>query len=101
MKTRFRNYTLLSMPPSSSGGITIGETLNILDGFPQLPTFGSAEYVHLLAAAFQRAFIDRNALLGDPDFVKVPIARLASAKYAARAARDDRSMHADTDASRS
>lgn len=84
VSTRFRGYRLLSMPPSSSGGITLGEALNILDGFPALPSFGSAEYLHLLASAFQRAFIDRNALLGDPDFVKIPMAVLASRKYAAR-----------------
>lgn len=84
VKTRFRNYTLVSMPPSSSGGITIGETLNILDGFPSLPAFGSPMYFHLLAASLQRAFTDRNNLLGDPDFVKVPIGQLASARYAAR-----------------
>lgn len=84
VSTRFRGYRLLSMPPSSSGGITVGETLNILDGFPVLPSFGSAEYLHLLTSAFQRAFIDRNALLGDPDFVTIPMAALASRKYAAR-----------------
>ena len=82
--TAFRGYTLLSMPPSSSGGITLGETLNILDGFSALPEFGSAAYIHLLTSAFQRAFIDRNALLGDPAFVKVPVDRLASPQYAAQ-----------------
>lgn len=80
--TKFRGYTLLSMSPSSSGGIIVGEILNIIDGFAHMPTFGSAQYVHLVAAAFQRAFIDRNSLLGDPDFVKVPVARLASAAHA-------------------
>lgn len=81
--TGFRRYTLLTMPPSSSGGITIGESLNILDGFPKLPAFGSAEYLHLITSAFQRAFIDRNELLGDPDFIRIPVARLESAKHAA------------------
>jgi gamma-glutamyltranspeptidase/glutathione hydrolase len=81
--TGFRGYSLLTMPPSSSGGITIGETLNILDGTTPLPPFGSAQYLHLLAAAFQRAFIDRNALLGDPAFVRIPLERLASPRYAA------------------
>jgi gamma-glutamyltranspeptidase/glutathione hydrolase len=71
------------MPPSSSGGITIGETLNILSGFKSLPAFGTASYLHILAAAFQRAFIDRNALLGDPAFVKIPLERLSSQNYAA------------------
>ncbi|MEO5588962.1 MAG: gamma-glutamyltransferase family protein, partial [Gemmatimonadaceae bacterium] len=83
LNTSFRGYTLLSMPPSSSGGVTVGESLNILDGFPRLPAFGTAEYIHLVASAFQRAFIDRNELLGDPAFVKVPIARLTSVEHAA------------------
>jgi gamma-glutamyltranspeptidase/glutathione hydrolase len=82
--TAFRGYSLLTMPPSSSGGITIGETLNILDGYPRLPAFGSAGYIHLLTAAFQRAFIDRNSLLGDPAFVKIPLERLSSRAYAAQ-----------------
>jgi gamma-glutamyltranspeptidase/glutathione hydrolase len=80
----FRGYSLITMPPSSSGGITVGETLNILSGFPALPSFGTASYVHILASAFQRAFIDRNALLGDPAFVKIPLERLSSQQYAAQ-----------------
>jgi gamma-glutamyltranspeptidase/glutathione hydrolase len=83
LRTTYRGYTLYSMPPSSSGGITVGETLNILEGFSSLPSFGRADYFHLLASAFQRAFIDRNALLGDPDFVRVPTDRLLSKQYAA------------------
>ncbi len=82
--TTFRGYHLVSMPPSSSGGITIGETLNILDGFASLSAFGTARYLHLVTSAFQRAFIDRNALLADPDFVKIPIDVLASREHAAR-----------------
>lgn len=80
--TAFRGYTLLTMPPSSSGGITVGETLNILGGYDSLPASGTAAYLHLLASAFQRAFIDRNALLGDPAFVQIPMERLSSASYA-------------------
>jgi gamma-glutamyltranspeptidase/glutathione hydrolase len=83
LRTTYRGYTLYSMPPSSSGGVTVGETLNILEGYGALPRYPGAEYFHLTASAFQRAFIDRNALLGDPDFVKVPVERLLSKKYAA------------------
>lgn len=95
--TEFRGYSLITMPPSSSGGITIGETLNILDLAPRLPAPGSAEYVHLLTSAFQRAFIDRNALLGDPAFVKIPLQRLSSKSYAAELrATIDSSRHTPT-----
>jgi gamma-glutamyltranspeptidase/glutathione hydrolase len=93
----FRGYSLITMPPSSSGGITVGETLNILSGMPHLPPFGSAQYVHLLTSAFQRAFIDRNSLLGDPAFVKIPLERLQSKSYAAQLrATIDTSRHTPT-----
>ena len=82
LRSTYRGYTLLGMPPSSSGGITIAETLNILEGFGELPGYGTTAYSHLLASAFQRAFVDRNASLGDPAFVDVPIARLTSKAYA-------------------
>lgn len=82
IRTDYRGYTLIMMPPASSGGITISQTLNILETFDSLPRFGTARYVHLLASAFQRAFIDRNSKLGDPDFVKIPSRQLLSDGYA-------------------
>lgn len=82
LNTTYRDYTLLSMPPSSSGGIVVAEALNILEQYPSLPPYGSTEYFHLLGSAYQRAFIDRNAKLGDPAFVKVPIEELTSKSYA-------------------
>ena len=86
VRAGYRGFTLLSMPPSSSGGVTVTETLNILETFPSLPRFGTAAYMHLLASAFQRAFVDRNGKLGDPDFVAVPVAELTSDEYARRVA---------------
>ncbi|MGH7710396.1 MAG: gamma-glutamyltransferase [Gemmatimonadaceae bacterium] len=77
-----RGYQLITMPPSSSGGTTITESLNLLEAFPQVPPWGTAGYVHLLGSAYQRAFIDRNSKLGDPDFVSVPLAQLTSKDYA-------------------
>jgi gamma-glutamyltranspeptidase/glutathione hydrolase len=84
VKSTYRGYALLTMPPSSSGGVTITETLNILEGFDSLPTFGSAGWAHILGSAYQRAFVDRNEKLADPAFVKVPIAQLTDKQYAAR-----------------
>jgi gamma-glutamyltranspeptidase/glutathione hydrolase len=78
----YRGHQFITMPPSSSGGVTMMETLNILETFPELPPFGSARYTHLLTEAFRRAFIDRNTKLGDPDFVTAPILRLTSDAYA-------------------
>src|SRR5690606_1749321 len=47
-----------------------------------LPPVSSTRYTHLLASAYQRAFIDRNAKIGDPAFVDVPIDQLTSKQYA-------------------
>src|SRR3989442_6504397 len=80
----YRGYTIYSMPPASSGGVTMGEILNIMDGYDNLPAFGSAAYVHLLAESMRRAFMDRNHWLGDPDFVAMPLERLLSKSYAAQ-----------------
>ena len=79
----YRGHTLISMPPSSSGGTTMAQTLNILEGLP-VSAFGSARWIHHMASAYQRAFLDRNTHLGDPDFVQVPMARLVSKEYAAQ-----------------
>jgi gamma-glutamyltranspeptidase / glutathione hydrolase len=80
----YRDYTIYSMPPASSGGVTMGEILNIMEGFGTLPPFGSAALLHREAEAMRRAFTDRNTYLGDPAFVQNPIERLLSKEYAAR-----------------
>jgi gamma-glutamyltranspeptidase / glutathione hydrolase len=84
VKSTYRGYTLLTMPPSSSGGVVVTETMNILEGFPAMPPFGSAEYAHLLGSAYQRAFIDRNEKLADPAFAQVPMQQLTDKAYAAK-----------------
>ena len=78
----YRNYTLVGMPPSSSGGVTMAETMNIVEHAPTMPAFGSVAYLHLMGSAYQRAFIDRNSKLADPDFFAVPMAQLTSKTYA-------------------
>ncbi|MGN6392110.1 MAG: gamma-glutamyltransferase [Gemmatimonadales bacterium] len=78
----YRGYTIYSMPPASSGGITMGEILNIMEGYRPLPPFGSPELIHLEAEAMRRAFTDRNTWLGDPAFVHNPTDRLLSKGYA-------------------
>ena len=83
IRSTYRGNTLLTMPPSSSGGVTMTETLNILEGFRTLPPFGSTRWAHVLGSAFQRAFVDRNSKLGDPAFVNVPLAQLTDKRYAA------------------
>jgi len=83
VRLSYRGHTIYSMPPPSSGGVTMGEILNILEGYDTLPAFGTTAYVHLVTEAMRRAFIDRNHWLGDPDFVDMPLDRLLSKSYAA------------------
>ncbi len=78
----YRGRTLLAMPPSSSGGITVIETLNVLETWSDIATWNSALAIHRLASAFQRSFVDRNGTLGDPAFVRMPLERLMSKQYA-------------------
>jgi len=83
VRLSYRGHTIYSMPPPSSGGVTMGEILNILEGYDTLPAFGTTAYVHVVTEAMRRAFIDRNRWLGDPDFVDMPLDRLLSKSYAA------------------
>lgn len=79
----YRGYEVISAPPPSSGGITMLETLNILEGY-DLAGMGnrSADAIHLTAEAFRRAFYDRAEFLGDPDFTELPVSQLIDKKYA-------------------
>ena len=87
IRGNYRGYSFLSMPPSSSGGTTVTEILNILEAYGPPAPFGSVGEIHAVASASQRAFVDRNAKLGDPAFVKAPVAQLTSKSYARTVAR--------------
>jgi gamma-glutamyltranspeptidase/glutathione hydrolase len=78
----YRGLDVYGMGPPSSGGSTVGEALNILEGWDlgSLPREQALHY-YLEASAF--SFADRNAYLGDPDFVDVPLAGLLSDGFAA------------------
>ncbi|HTU66680.1 MAG TPA: gamma-glutamyltransferase [Steroidobacteraceae bacterium] len=81
----YRGFHIVSAPPPSSGGVTLCEILNVLAGYPLGEYgWGSARAVHVEIEAMRHAYVDRNFLLGDPDFVKNPIAELLDAKYAAK-----------------
>jgi gamma-glutamyltranspeptidase/glutathione hydrolase len=80
----YRGYEIISAPPPSSGGITMIEALNILEGYDLAKSGGrSAPAVHLTVEAFRRAFYDRAEFLGDPDFSKIPVAQLIDKRYGA------------------
>jgi gamma-glutamyltranspeptidase / glutathione hydrolase len=80
---RYRRYTVISVPPPSSGGTTLIEILNILSGF-DLHGLGpsSVQTLHLLAEAQKLAWADRDAYVADPDRIRVPVRGLISAGYA-------------------
>ena len=82
IQSTYRGWRIIAMPPASSGGVTLTEILNILEGY-RLPAFGSAKLLHLETEAMRRAFTDRNRYLGDPAFVQMPLDRLTSKAYAA------------------
>src|SRR5882672_7880083 len=81
----YRGFDIVSMPPPSSGGVVLLETLNILEGFP-MPGMkqGSPPSLHLMIEAMKRAYADRARYLGDPDFISAPVATLMSKEYAAK-----------------
>jgi gamma-glutamyltranspeptidase/glutathione hydrolase len=82
---RYRGYDLLVAPPPSSGGTTLCEIAGILDGFPQQAgSYGSALGIARIVEAERRAYADRNTYLGDPDFVRNPVAQLLAPRYLAK-----------------
>jgi len=91
----YRGYHIVSMPPPSSGGISLIEMLNILERY-DVGAYGwnSTETVHLMVEAERRAFADRAEYIADPDFIEVPIKTLTSKKYADIRTKDINPLHA-------
>ncbi len=80
-KVRYRHLDVYGMAPSSSGGTTVGEALNILDTV-DLGQMSEPKALHYYLDASALAFADRNAYVGDPAFVKVPTKILLSQRFA-------------------
>jgi len=79
----FHNFTVLSAPPPSSGGIVLLSALNILAGYDLKKVGdGSAQAMHLITEAYRRAYMDRSDYLGDPDYNDIPTAQLTAKPYA-------------------
>jgi gamma-glutamyltranspeptidase / glutathione hydrolase len=83
VRGHYRGHEIISMPPSSSGGVVLIEMLNILEGY-RLGEQDDAGRLHLMIEAMRRAYADRAAYLGDPAVVSAPLARLMSKRYAAQ-----------------
>ncbi len=85
LRSTYRGYEIISMPPPSSGGAVLIEILNILEGYDlSKMNPSSSEKYHVLTEAMRRAFADRAEYMGDTDFVHVPIDGLIDKAYAAR-----------------
>ena len=89
----YKDYKVVSMPPSSSGGIHLIQMLNMLEDFPiKSLGFGSADSIHILAEVMKRAYADRSKYLGDSDFYDVP-SGLVSKGYAKELNKDLSLIH--------
>jgi gamma-glutamyltranspeptidase/glutathione hydrolase len=82
ISTDYRSYTVYELPPNAQG-LTVLEMLNILEGYDigNLKHNG-ADYLHLLIEAKKLAFSDRDQLISDPDFERIPVEELISKEYA-------------------
>lgn len=78
----YRGARIVSASPPSSGGVAVVDALNILSGY-DLHAMDAVTRKHLTIEAMRRAYRDRALYLGDPDFVKIPLAQLISPDYAA------------------
>jgi len=82
IRFKYRDWDVVTAPPPSSGGVVLAEILQMLEGW-DMSQLDEAHRVHIVTEAMRRAYRDRTLYLGDPDFVKMPIARLTSDDYAA------------------
>jgi gamma-glutamyltranspeptidase/glutathione hydrolase len=81
----YRGHVLISAPPPSSGGTAICQILGVIEAYP-MAEFGhhSAKAIHTMVEAMRHTFVDRNFLLGDPQFVSNPVEHLLSKEHSAR-----------------
>ena len=85
--TTYHGYQVISMPPSSSGGVCLAEMLNILEHFDiRKYGYGASRTLHYEIEAMRHAYADRDKYLGDIAFVPAPVDRLLSKEYAATVA---------------
>ncbi|MCY7347315.1 MAG: gamma-glutamyltransferase [Pyrinomonadaceae bacterium] len=81
----YRGHEIISIPPPSSGGIVLLNTLNILENYDlRAMEYNSSKKYHVLTEALRRSFADRAEFMGDADFVNVPVADLLKKEYAAK-----------------
>ncbi|HTE31340.1 MAG TPA: gamma-glutamyltransferase [Chryseolinea sp.] len=79
---KYKEYNVIGMPPPSSGGVAVLQLLKSTAPFPMAEWgHNSLRSVHLMIEAERRAYADRAAYLGDPDFFSVPVNELINERY--------------------
>jgi gamma-glutamyltranspeptidase/glutathione hydrolase len=87
LKGTYKDYTLYTVQPPSSGGLHIIQLLNIVAHWPVRDWgFNSTPYIHHLSEAFRFIFADKARYIGDPDFTSIPVKQLLSEDYASQLA---------------
>ena len=82
IRTSYRGYQVVTMPPTASGGLVLLQTLNILENFNlREQGHNSANAIHLLSESMKRGYADRTRYHGDPDYFPVPIDQLINKDY--------------------
>ena len=82
LRFHYRDHEVVSAAPPSSGGVLLATILNVLEGY-DFAALGRVDRVHLMVESMRRAYRDRSYIMGDPDFVEMPIGLLTSKAYAA------------------
>ena len=84
---QWQDYTLVTAPPPSSGGVAVAQWIGMLDAYTTMATpstslkHNSLDYIHVMSEIGKRVFADRAQYMGDPDFVNVPVNALIAPDY--------------------
>jgi len=82
VRFKYKGYDIISMSFPSSGGVILGQMMKAIENFDLSEIeHNSPEYVQLLTEIERRAFADRSDLMGDPDFMKLPVYEFMDKKY--------------------
>ncbi len=82
VRFKYKEYDIISMSFPSSGGVILGQMMKAIENFDLSKIkHNSPEYVQLLTEIERRAFADRSDLMGDPDFMRLPVYEFMDKEY--------------------
>ena len=85
IKFSYRGYDIVTMPPPSAGGVVLRQILAAAEYLEMYKLdWDSSARIHLYVESLRRTYADRNELIGDPDFVKIPLGELLDTRYVAK-----------------